>query len=127
MNFWKSAKGGGGSFSIQKFIFQILGTLNRVFFSMKLIQKINFGVQGMFFQQLYCITLISGNLVHAFHTIWPFCLLAYMQPYPLQKIAIFPKHEEGSKAVWNFSKKSSDLVARPFPNTDFDIFAVADM
>ena len=25
---------------------------------------------------------------------------------------------EGSKAVWNFSKNSSDLVAGPFPNLD---------
>ena len=32
MNFWKSAKG-GGSFSIQKFILQILRTLNRAFLS----------------------------------------------------------------------------------------------
>ena len=36
MDFWKSAKGegdgkGGGSFSIQKFILQILGTLKRAF------------------------------------------------------------------------------------------------
>ena len=32
MNFWISAKGGGGrSFSIQKFLLQILGTLNRAF------------------------------------------------------------------------------------------------
>ena len=32
MIFWKSAKGGGRSFSIQKFILQILGTLNRFFY-----------------------------------------------------------------------------------------------
>ena len=32
MNFWKSSKG-GGSFSIQKFILQILGTLNKTFWS----------------------------------------------------------------------------------------------
>ena len=32
MHFWRSYKGGvGGSFSIQKFVLQILGTLNRVF------------------------------------------------------------------------------------------------
>ena len=29
--FSESAKGGGGSFSIQKFLLQILGTLNRFF------------------------------------------------------------------------------------------------
>ena len=98
---------GGGSFSIQKFILKILGTLNRFFLSIK---------------------LISGNHEHAFHTIWPFCLLAYMQPYPLQKICniIFQKWGGGPKAVWNVSKKSFDLVARPFPYTDFDAFTVAD-
>ena len=31
MNFLKSVKGGGGSFSIQKFMLQILGPLNRAF------------------------------------------------------------------------------------------------
>ena len=59
MNFWKSAKGGGGggAFSIQKFILQILGTL--VYFTFTLVfeheidkKKNNFRVQGMFFQQL---------------------------------------------------------------------------
>ena len=30
----------------------------------------------------------------------------------------FPKMRGGSKAVWNFSKKSSNLVAGPFPNLD---------
>ena len=33
MNFWKSAKEGGGSFPIQKMILQILGTLNRAFWA----------------------------------------------------------------------------------------------
>ena len=52
MNFRKSAKG-GGSFSIQKFMLQILGTLNRAFEYEIDIKKSNFRVQGMFFQQLY--------------------------------------------------------------------------
>ena len=56
MNFWKSAKGdrggGGVSFSIQKFILQILGTLNRAFEHEIDKKKSNFRVQGMFFQQL---------------------------------------------------------------------------
>ena len=30
----------------------------------------------------------------------------------------FPKMREGSKALWNFSKQSSNLTARPFPNWD---------
>ena len=47
MNFWKSAKGGGGSFSIQKFILQILGTgILKHEIDKK---KSNFRVQGMFF------------------------------------------------------------------------------
>ena len=83
---------------------------------------------GDFKQVFLSIKLISGNHEHAFHTIWPFCLLAYMQPYPLQKICniIFQKWGGGPKAVWNVSKKSFDLVARPFPYTDFDAFTVAD-
>ena len=31
MNFWKHYKRGGGSFSVQKLMLQILGTLNRFF------------------------------------------------------------------------------------------------
>ena len=63
---------GWGSLSIQKFIVQILGTLSRFFWAWNwYIQKSNFRVKGIFFQQLYCITPISGNDVHAFHTIWP--------------------------------------------------------
>ena len=57
INFWERAKGGGGAFSIQKFILQILGTL--VYFTFTLVfeheidkKKNNFRVQGMFFQQL---------------------------------------------------------------------------
>ena len=57
MNFWKSAKGGTGAFSVQKFIMKILGTL--VYFTFTLVfeheidkKKNNFRVQGMFFQQL---------------------------------------------------------------------------
>ena len=48
---------------------------------MKLIKKSKFRVQGMFFSTIVlyynCITPISGN-VHAFHTIQPSYLLAYM-------------------------------------------------
>ena len=51
--FLKSAKGVGGSFSIQKFILQILGTLNRAFEHEIDNKKSNFRVQDMFFQQLY--------------------------------------------------------------------------
>ena len=40
-----------------------------------------------------------------------------MQPYPLSKICntIFQKWGGGSKAVWNISKKSSNVVAGSFP------------
>ena len=44
----KFQKGGGVIFN-PKFMLQILGTLSRAFFSMKLIQKSNFRVQDMLF------------------------------------------------------------------------------
>ena len=82
--FGKVPKGGGGSFSIQKFMLQILGTLNRAFWAWNWYKKSKFRVQGMFFQQLYWEKSKQDTLwrrhVHAFHTIWPSCLLAYMQP-----------------------------------------------
>ena len=53
MNFWKNAKGGEGSFSIQKFMLQILGTLKGLFEHEIDKKKSNFRVQGVFFQQLY--------------------------------------------------------------------------
>ena len=110
---------GWGSLSIQKFIVQILGTLSRFFWAWNwYIQKSNFRVKGIFFQQLYCITPISGNDVHAFHTIWPSYLLAYMQPYPLwKKCSIIFRIWGGGgwKAVLNFSENSSYLVQPSFP------------
>ena len=55
--FLEKCQRGGGGFSIQKFILQILGTL--VYFTFTLVfeheidkKKNNFWVQGMFFQQL---------------------------------------------------------------------------
>ena len=44
MNFWKSFKGGGVIFNVADF-----GNFQQGFLSMKLIQKSNFRVQGMFF------------------------------------------------------------------------------
>ena len=63
---------------------------------------------------------ISGNHVHAFHTIWPSYLLAYMHYATISIIKKlqhnFPKMRgRGSKAIWNFSENSSDLVAGQFP------------
>ena len=51
-NFWKSLKRGGGSFSIQKFILQILGTLKRAFWSWNWYKIVILGLR-VFFQQLY--------------------------------------------------------------------------
>ena len=50
---------------------------------------------------------IVGNHVHAFHTIWPSYLLAYMQPYPLQKIwkTIFRKWGGWVKGCLEFFRK----------------------
>ena len=54
--------------------------------------------------QLYCITPISGNHVHTFHTIQPSYLLTYMQPYLSKKLQ------------YNCPKmRGADLVAGPFP------------
>ena len=79
--------GARGAFSIQKFMLQILRTLNRAFWAWNWYKKSKFRVQGMFFQQLYWEKSKQDTLwrrhVHAFHTIWPSYLLAYMQPYPL--------------------------------------------
>ena len=117
---------GGGSFSIQKFMWQILGTLNRAFWSWNWYKLVISGLRVCFFNNCNCIeenqnkshfeegssshtslrdgsgyqigwifgkvpngswppplrmVPISGNLVHAYHTIWPSYLLAYMQPY----------------------------------------------
>ena len=44
---------GGGAFLVQKFILQILGTLNRAFEHEIDKKKSNFRVQSMFFQQSY--------------------------------------------------------------------------
>ena len=70
-----------GKVPIQKYI---LGTLNRAFMSMKLIQESNFMFRIRFFSN--CVENNQNGpypYVHAFHTIWPSYLLAYMQPYPL--------------------------------------------
>ena len=52
--FGKVPKGGRGegSFSIQKFMLQILGTLNRAFWPWNWYKKSKFRVQGMFFSKI---------------------------------------------------------------------------
>ena len=94
---------------------------------MKLKQKSNVRAQGMFF----CIgnnqnethfeegasdPSTSGNLVHAFHTIWPSYLLAYMQPYQSKIICnIIPENEGGGlKAVWTFSSSCCNPNPKQF-------------
>ena len=52
MNFQKSAKGGEGSFSIQKNYVVHFGSFKQEFLSMKLIQNSNFRVQGMIFSTI---------------------------------------------------------------------------
>ena len=51
-NFRKTSKGGGVIFNPKIYIADF-GSLKQGFLSMKLIQKSNFRVQGMFFQQLF--------------------------------------------------------------------------
>ena len=64
---------GEGSFSIQKFMLQILGTLNRAFWSWNWYKIVISGFRVCFFSTIVlyynCITPVSGNNVHAFHTI----------------------------------------------------------
>ena len=85
---------------------------------MKLIQKSNFMVQGMFFQQLYCITIV----LHLYLEIMCSACISYYLAITIPRITAtisvikdlhynFPKMRGGSKAVWNFS----DLVSSPFP------------
>ena len=53
MNFRESSKGGGGVIFDPKIYVADFGNFKQGFLSMKLIQKSNFRVQGMFLQQLY--------------------------------------------------------------------------
>ena len=83
----KVPKGGGGVIFNQKIYIADFGNIKLGFLIMKLIQSSNFRVQGMLFQQLYWEKSKQDTLwrrhVHAFHTIWPSYLRAYMQPCPL--------------------------------------------
>ena len=78
---------GGGSFSIQKFILQILGTLNRAFWAWNWFKRVISWFRVCFFNN--CIDR-NQNKTH---------------------------FEEGTSEspLWNFSEKSSDLVAPPLP------------
>ena len=49
MNFRKSSKGGGGSFSIQKFMLQILGTINKAFWAWNWYKRVVSGFGVCFF------------------------------------------------------------------------------
>ena len=85
--FLEKCQGGGGVIFNPKTYIADFGNFKQGFLIMKLIQNRNFKVQGMLFSTIVlyynCITPISGNHMHAFHTIWPSHLLAYMQTYPL--------------------------------------------
>ena len=80
----KCQRGGGVIFNPKIYVAHF-GNFKQGFLIMKLIQNSNFRVQGMLFSTIVlyynCITPISGNHVHAFHTIQPSYLLAYTQPY----------------------------------------------
>ena len=91
---------------------------------MTLIQNSNFRVQGIFFQQLYSITPISGNRVKAFHTIQPSYLLAYICNHICNKKLQynFPKIRGwgASKALWNLSQKFIRFGSRTLPLVQFE-------
>ena len=75
-------------------------------------------VSCFYFSHYNCITPISGNHVHAFHSIRPSYFFANATISIVKNLQYnFPKMRGGreSKAIWNFFKKSSDLVAAPFP------------
>ena len=96
--------GARGAFSIQKFMLQILGTLNRAFWAWN------------WYPLPRRMVPISGNHVPAFHAIWPSYPLAFIRPNPLKKLSHnFRKMRGGSKAAWNFSETSSDLAQPSIP------------
>ena len=116
MNFWSSKKG-GGSFSTQKFILQILGY-----------KKSKIRVLGMF---LSTIVLRKSKTRHTWKKACA-CISYYLvliHPCKYVTISIikklqhnFPKMRGGSKSVWNSSKNSSSpkdsmpWVCRSFGN-----------
>ena len=122
MNFRKSAKGGSGSFSIQKFILQILGTLNRTFWSWNWYKIVISRFRVGFFNncikknyllhlslEIMCMHFILSSYLFSSH------ICNYICHKNLQYN--FPKMRGG----WGwrpfeiFTKNSSDLVAGPFP------------
>ena len=80
--FGKVPKGGGAVIFNPKISIADFGNFKQDFLIMKSIQNSNFRVQRMLFSTIVlyynCITPISGNHVHAFHTIQPSYLLAYI-------------------------------------------------
>ena len=105
-NFGKVPKG-GGSFSIQKFILQILGILNRVF-EHELIQKSNFRIQGYGYVfstiVLYC---------HVLHISLEIMCMHFILSGPHTYLHIWLCNHIHYKFF--LSKNSSNLVAWPFP------------
>ena len=97
-NFWKSAKG-GGAFSIQKFILQIFGTLNRDFWAGNWFKRVISGLRVCFLSN--CIVLQS------YYTyLWKSC--AYISHYLALKppcIIIYATISIIKKLQYNFSKK----------------------
>ena len=76
--FSENWQGGGFIFNPKNHIADV-GNFKQGFLSIKMIQKSNFRVQGMFFQTRHTLKKALLNS----YTIWPLYLLAYMQPYPL--------------------------------------------
>ena len=94
----------------------------------KFIQKSNFRVQGMFCNN--CIEK-NQNQTHFekgtseslyYLALIPPCIYAATISIIKKLQYNFPKMKGGggSKAIWNFSENSSDLVAPPFPCCDDD-------
>ena len=108
----------GGSFSIQKFILHILGAFNSAFWAWNWFKRVISGFRVSFFNN--CIEKNQNQTHFGEGTSESLYYLALIPigiyaTISIQKICniIFRKWGGGSKAVWNFSQNSSDLLAWP--------------
>ena len=111
----------GGVIFNPKIYIADFGNFKQGFLSMKLIQISKFRVQGMLFQQLYWEKTKPDTLWRRHfwipilsdpHTSWHMCNYIHYKKFAIY----FSENKgEGQRPFGIFSKKSSDLVAPPFP------------
>ena len=124
MYFWKSAEG-GGSFSIQKFMLLILGTLNRAFWSWNWYKIVISGFRVCFFNN--CIeknqnkthfeegssshtSLRTGHTTKSDEFSERFQMAVDPHPPHLRMVPISGNHVHALHTIWNFSENSSNLA-----------------